>query len=224
MTAETPHSTRPDPVAERPVSLTDWLRGRSDAQLAELLRRRPDLALPAPADLAMLASRLSVRTSVQRAVDTLDAFVLQVLEALVLAADGASAAVTEAARLLGPDVSGPDIARAVEHLQALGLIWGPAGAPHLVASVLSGILPNEWRGLTATGFRDTTRVAAGTSSDFVSPTSGWTSSPSTVSRAPLVRYSCARWIGFLVWKPTMRFQPRRANSARVSAGSSASSG
>ena len=48
-------------------SLTDWLRSRTDAELAELLRRRPDLALPAPADLPTLASRLSVRTSVQRA-------------------------------------------------------------------------------------------------------------------------------------------------------------
>jgi prephenate dehydrogenase len=33
--------------------------------------------------------------------------------------------------------------------------------PHLVASALAGILPQEWRPLTATGFRDTTRLAAG---------------------------------------------------------------
>jgi prephenate dehydrogenase len=33
--------------------------------------------------------------------------------------------------------------------------------PHLVASVLAGILPPELHDLTATGFRDTTRVAAG---------------------------------------------------------------
>ena len=43
------------------------------------------------------------------------------------------------------------------------------------------------------------------------------SRPSTVSSATLVRYSCARWIGFRVWKPTTRRQPRSANSARVSA-------
>ena len=69
-----------------------------------------------------------------------------------------------------------------------------------------------------------TRVAAGTSSDFVSPTSGWMRSPSTVSSAHLVRYSCARWIGLRVWKPTTRFQPRSAKSARVSRGSLCSSG
>jgi prephenate dehydrogenase len=33
--------------------------------------------------------------------------------------------------------------------------------PHLVASALAGILPPELHALTATGFRDTTRVAAG---------------------------------------------------------------
>jgi prephenate dehydrogenase len=32
--------------------------------------------------------------------------------------------------------------------------------PHLTASALAGILPPELFGLTATGFRDTTRVAA----------------------------------------------------------------
>jgi prephenate dehydrogenase len=32
--------------------------------------------------------------------------------------------------------------------------------PHLVASALAGVLPPEWSALTATGFRDTTRLAA----------------------------------------------------------------
>ena len=39
-----------------------------------------------------------------------------------------------------------------------------------------------------------------------------------------MRYSCARWIGFRVWNPTTRFQPRSAKILRVSAGSRASSG
>jgi prephenate dehydrogenase len=33
--------------------------------------------------------------------------------------------------------------------------------PHLVSSALAGVLPPEWRRLTGTGFRDTTRLAAG---------------------------------------------------------------
>jgi cyclohexadieny/prephenate dehydrogenase len=51
-----------------------------------------------------------------------------------------------------------EVLGAAEHDHALALT---SHLPHLVASVLSGILPCEWRGLTATGFRDTTRLAGG---------------------------------------------------------------
>src|SRR5262249_24625907 len=51
-------------------------------------------------------------------------------------------------QLMGPE----------EHDRALALT---SHLPHLVASALAGILPRELHGLTATGFRDTTRVAAG---------------------------------------------------------------
>lgn len=45
-----------------------------------------------------------------------------------------------------------------EHDRALALT---SHLPHLVASALAGILPAELHELTATGFRDTTRVASG---------------------------------------------------------------
>jgi prephenate dehydrogenase len=45
-----------------------------------------------------------------------------------------------------------------EHDQALAMT---SHLPHLAASALAGILPPELHELTATGFRDTTRVAAG---------------------------------------------------------------
>lgn len=45
-----------------------------------------------------------------------------------------------------------------EHDQALALT---SHLPHLLAAALAGILPRELHTLTATGFRDTTRVAAG---------------------------------------------------------------
>jgi prephenate dehydrogenase len=51
-------------------------------------------------------------------------------------------------RLIGPE----------EHDRALALT---SHLPHLLASALAGILPPELHDLTATGFRDTTRVAAG---------------------------------------------------------------
>jgi hypothetical protein len=120
------------------TTLTDWLRGRDDAQLAELLRRRPDLALPAPADLPALASRLSVRTSVQRAVDALDELSLRVLEALSLAAasDG-RVRLQAAAELLG-ELPAADFERAVDVLRDLGLLWG-APTAHLVAGVADSV-------------------------------------------------------------------------------------
>ena len=68
------------------------------------------------------------------------------------------------------------------------------------------------------------RTSAGMSSDFVSPTSGCSSRPSAISSAAFWMYSCARWTGLRVWKPTTRFQPRSANAARVCAGSRRYSG
>jgi prephenate dehydrogenase len=46
----------------------------------------------------------------------------------------------------------------VEHDKALAFT---SHLPHLLAATLAGILPEELRELTATGFRDTTRIAAG---------------------------------------------------------------
>ncbi len=124
-----------------PATLTDWLRSRDDTQLATLLRRRPDLALPAPADLPALASRLSVRTSVQRALDGLDAFTLRVLEALALSAgsDGRSDRASALA-LLGPQDAGA-FDGAVAELQDLALIWASGPALHLVTSVREALGP-----------------------------------------------------------------------------------
>jgi len=45
-----------------------------------------------------------------------------------------------------------------EHDQALAFT---SHLPHLSAAALAGVLPSEWHELTASGFRDTTRVAAG---------------------------------------------------------------
>jgi prephenate dehydrogenase len=45
-----------------------------------------------------------------------------------------------------------------EHDRALAVT---SHLPHLLASALAGTLPPELRGLTASGFRDTTRIAAG---------------------------------------------------------------
>ena len=104
-------------------TLTEWLRGWTDAQLVALLRRRPDLALPAPVDLNMLASRASVRTSISRALDGLDAFTLRTLEVLVCASPDASLSSVQEwfARSCAADV-----AAAVDRLADWALVWGEA--------------------------------------------------------------------------------------------------
>ena len=102
------------------------------------MRRRPDLALPAPADLPTLASRLSVRTSVQRAVDALDEFTLRVLEALTLAATSDGRVRLQAAADLLGELPAADFDRAVADLRDLGLLWGAPNG-HLVAGVADSI-------------------------------------------------------------------------------------
>jgi XPB/Ssl2-like helicase family protein len=131
---------RPDAPVQT-GSLTEWLRRRSDDELAALLRRRPDLALPAPADLATLAMRIGIRTSVQRAVDGLDALALRLLEALVLHGTGSGPVALTDVRVLLPEVSAGDLDRAFDELIALALVWGDADAAHLVAGVREAVGP-----------------------------------------------------------------------------------
>ncbi|MGY1591193.1 helicase-associated domain-containing protein [Geodermatophilus sp. SYSU D00708] len=108
--------------AERPATLSAWLRTRSDEQLAALLAARPDVARPAPSDVVALASRLAVPVSVDRALDELDAATLQVLDVVLLAeTDG-----VEAAELPGalPEVPDDVLAAALDRLTGRALLWG----------------------------------------------------------------------------------------------------
>ena len=99
-------------------SLADDLRGRSDEELATLLRARPDLARPAPVDVTTLAARATTLASVRRALDHLDLAHLQALEAVVVAAPASE---EEVAALLGTStgVAGALTAR----LRTLALCW-----------------------------------------------------------------------------------------------------
>ena len=64
------------------TGFADQIRDLPDDRLAALLRLRPDLVVPVPADLSGLAARAQSRVSVARALDPLDRFTLEVLDAL----------------------------------------------------------------------------------------------------------------------------------------------
>jgi hypothetical protein len=109
-----------------PTPLVDWLRAQDDDMLAGLLALRPDLGVPPPADVTVLATRAAIRASVHRTCDDLDTVTLAALEALVVAdADSAPVARAEVARLMGPDVPAAVLASALDVLRARAVVWGP---------------------------------------------------------------------------------------------------
>ncbi len=106
----------------------DWLRQRSSAALVELLVTRPDLAVPAPTDLSVLARRLDTPPSVWRAMETCNRFEIQLLQAVTaLGRKGHHVTRAEVAELLGPGVAPDAIDRGLEGLETIGLVRGPDG-------------------------------------------------------------------------------------------------
>ncbi|MFC0004995.1 helicase-associated domain-containing protein [Micromonospora siamensis] len=112
------------------TSLADHLRSLPDESLAALLQLRPDLVVPVPADVSALAIRAQSRVSVARALDGLDQFTLQVLDAARLTRDPDSGATSTEAILTmataGARPPAPALVRdAVNRLRALFLLYGP---------------------------------------------------------------------------------------------------
>lgn len=130
-----------------PTPLVDWLRAQDDDTLARLLALRPDLGVPPPADVTVLATRAAIRASVHRTCDELDTVTLAVLEALAVAdADTEPVPRAEIARLLGPDVPAAVLTGALDELRARALVWGPDPELCVVAGVRD-VVPRHPGGL-----------------------------------------------------------------------------
>ncbi|TDK26427.1 hypothetical protein E2F48_04300 [Arthrobacter crusticola] len=80
-------------------ALADELAARSDSDLRSLLSARPDLSLPPVPDFPALAARASTRASLQRALENLTEPQLQVLEAVLIAAEDTGGTGVDAATL-----------------------------------------------------------------------------------------------------------------------------
>ncbi|WP_253888803.1 helicase-associated domain-containing protein [Actinokineospora diospyrosa] len=122
------------------TTLTDWLRARGDEALAAVLRARPDLATPRPANTGVLAARAATRASVARVAEGLDTFTLAVLDALLAAgADREPVPLT----VVDIDVSAQRVRAAVRQLRDLAVAWGEDDAISLVpaAREAGGLFP-----------------------------------------------------------------------------------
>ncbi|MFJ8579226.1 helicase-associated domain-containing protein [Micromonospora sp. NPDC093277] len=122
------------------TSLADHLRALPDESLAALLQLRPDLVVPVPADVSALAIRAQSRVSVARALDGLDQFTLQILDAARLTRDpeggGTATDAILALATTGPHPPAPTaVRRAVDRLRALFLLYGPEHDLHVVDGV-----------------------------------------------------------------------------------------
>ena len=106
-------------------STLDWLRARSDPAVVELLRARPDLTVPAPSELSVLARRLDSPPSVWRAMEGLNRFAVQLLQAVsVLGRRGHRVTRAEIAELLGAGAPPTILGAELDRLETLGLVRG----------------------------------------------------------------------------------------------------
>src|SRR5262245_3442304 len=121
------------------TTLADHLRSLPDERLAALFERRPDLVVPVPSDMSALAVRAQSRVSVARALDGLDQFTLEILDAMRLSRFGDGTTSIDALLALTSTVSGgPDpatVRRAVDRLRARVLASGPADSVHVIPTV-----------------------------------------------------------------------------------------
>ncbi|MGY4643788.1 helicase-associated domain-containing protein [Cellulomonas sp. URHB0016] len=114
------------------ATFTGYLRARSDDELVALLRLRPDLAAPAPSTLSSLAVRATSRSSLDRALASVDAGVLQVLEAVVALDESgpvSSAQLVRAVAGVDDPVGAAAVEQALRSAQARALVFPEEPSP-----------------------------------------------------------------------------------------------
>jgi hypothetical protein len=119
-------------------TLADHLRALADEELAALIGVRPDLVVPVPADVSALAVRAQSRLSVARALDSLDRFHLEILDAVrYLTSVGKEPPSTDAVLALAAQggVEPTTVRPVLRRLGQIGLVYGPPAALHVVAAV-----------------------------------------------------------------------------------------
>ncbi|TCO22125.1 XPB/Ssl2-like helicase family protein [Kribbella steppae] len=104
----------------RPRTLAEALRAWDDAALGLLLQRRPDLAMPIPADTSQLAARATTNASAARAINRLDEFGVDLLESLSALPEPVDLAALAAGVAQPAEVVRPRVAELLD----LALVWG----------------------------------------------------------------------------------------------------
>ena len=120
-------------------SFSDYLRSIDDAAFLQLFTARPDLVIPVPPDIASLSVRACSAPSLARAIDSLNQWQFQVLEA--------ASALTEPFSIKSlVALTHKSATSALEHLIAIGLIY-PSNDGMRLPSQLRDVIGNEPAGL-----------------------------------------------------------------------------
>ena len=120
-------------------SFSDYLRSVDDAALVSLFFARPDLVTPVPPDIASLAVRACSAPSLARAIDSLNKWQLQVLEATVNVNE-------PFAEKIIVSLTDKEAAKSLEHLIRIGLVY-PSDDGLRVPTQLREVLGAEPAGL-----------------------------------------------------------------------------
>lgn len=120
-------------------SFADYLRGLSDESLAALFAQRPDLISPVPSDMSSLAIRANSAPSLARAVDGLNEWQFQVLEACIAIDEP----MTEK-QIIG--LTDPSAKFVIPHLMAMALLYSSRDGIR-IPQTLRDVLGTEPAGL-----------------------------------------------------------------------------